>query len=222
MLIGSAVLLVPGVIEFFIPATKPYIEPVINSATFVKWVQSAGGYILLFLATFLASNEEREAREKAEKATPEGLKEQVGELTDRLDQISKRSWLPLSKATREALLKALSDTPKVIEERDWRHIEIAREEFPDCDDLARDFAEAFAKAGFSMMHEPGKLWGKISDGLWVCAPKDDPRASLLMNILDEALPKHCKPIQFKELTTGTFLDGAMYVRIAIGRKPRTD
>ena len=74
-----------------------------------------------------------------------------------------REWPSLTRQQISDLRNRLAATPAIIENRDNRRIEIVREEFPDCANLADDLAEAFKTAGWDVAG-PYNIWGKIANG----------------------------------------------------------
>lgn len=101
------------------------------------------GLFALFLATFRAWSEERGEREKAERATPEALKEEVRSLTARLDEMALKEWRALTKNEQDGLI---SD----FRELGQHSIAIAASGAPDCMILAESFTETFKRAGWSV------------------------------------------------------------------------
>jgi hypothetical protein len=174
-------------------------------------------------AGFRAWDEERIARETAEKASPEELKRQ-------LEVFRLRQWPTLNTATVNTLAKRVGDLPITLEGRDFRHIEIVREEPTDCVDLADDFISAFRQGSWELVDLPGHLWTTINPGIWVCAPKSDPRAPALLKVLNEIVGDEYKPIQYQAMSsglrevsrenTGNSPDELLVIRLAIGRRRR--
>jgi len=218
LLAGSAAFGLPNAVEYFLPTSRPIIDSAyvwIFARPSVRWAAFGG---LLFLATFLAWKKERDERERE---SPIELKREVESLSNRLNEIQNRDWQPLSGANRDALKNRLSELPAVLSDRDNRHIQIVREEFSGCAVLADDFAQSFKAAGWSMTDDPDRIWGgRIPPGMWVCAPNNDPRATALLQILQEVLGKEYEPIAYSEVMGYAMLNDAMVVRIAIGPKPQ--
>lgn len=136
-----------------------------------------------------------------------------------------RVWPSMSQRQIFELRNRLAAIPAVIEGRDCRHIEIVREEFPDCADLADDVADAFRTAWADPTILPGKIYGNIKDGIWIVGPRDDPRRPILLSILSEVLGTEYEPISLETTPPVPGLeriDSRMVIRIAIGRKPRRD
>jgi hypothetical protein len=137
-----------------------------------------------------------------------------------------RIWPSMSKRQISELRNRLAAIPAVIEGRDCRHIQILREEFPDCADLADDFADAFRNAWADPAILPSKQYGPIRDGIWIVGPRDDPRRPILLSILSEVLGAEYEPITLETtpplIPALALIDSRMVIQIAIGRKPRGD
>ena len=185
------------------------------------------GLAAFFLyAGFRAWDGERIARETAEKASPEELKRQ-------LETFRLRQWPVLTTEMVNSLATRLADLPTTLEGRDFRHIEIVREEPTDCVDLADDFVKAFRQGSWELVGLPSHLIGSINPGIWVCAPKSDPRAPALLKVLNEIIGVEHKPIQYQEMSSGlreinklgytaNTPDELLVIRLAIGRRRRLD
>ena len=133
-----------------------------------------------------------------------------------------RAWPALSRRQISALRNRLAATHPTVGGRNNRHIEIVREEFSDCADLADDIAEAF-QSGWSIPNiTPDKIWGHIQDGIWIVGPRDDPRKPILLSIFSEVLGPEYEPIGLETTVPAPIpaLDAAAVIRVAIGRKPR--
>jgi hypothetical protein len=133
-----------------------------------------------------------------------------------------RNWASMSKAQIAGLRNRFAAMPPTVEQRDNRHISIAREEFPDCANLADDIAEAFKDAGWVLIHGgPIKIRGTISYGIWISGPPNDPRKPPLLTALSEVLGSNYEPMRLDTaLSWLPGLDEAMAIRISIGRSPQ--
>jgi hypothetical protein len=199
LFIGSAFFVLPSAAEYLFPQSQQYIDPPLAYLHASNVGRFVGFGVLLFLATFLAWKEERDARESE---SPIELKREVQQLSDRLKEIQNRDWQPLSGAKRDDLKSRLSGLPAVLSDRNNRSIEIVREEFSGCAVLAEDFARSFKAAGWSTTSDPDRLLGaRIRPGIWVCALNNDPRTTALLLILQEVLGKEYEPIKYSEVTT---------------------
>jgi hypothetical protein len=129
-----------------------------------------------------------------------------------------RSWPALSREQIASLRIQIAKAPPMAIHK----IDIVREDFPDCADLADDIAKAFQGAGWEVSGM-GRIWGDLLPGIKILGPKNDQRKSIFMSILADVLgPEFDISIGMNEPHPwANVVPDAMVIRIAIGRRPRS-
>jgi hypothetical protein len=163
----------------------------------------------------------------ADPVAANSLEKKLAELERQLAQVAAREYPPLPQDRMNQLSEGLIKLPRKIVDRDNRHIDIRRDEFADCIDLADAVASAFRAAGWQMMYLPRRGEGDelLPAGISVVAPPDDPRAPLIVTTLGSVLGPDYGPITLRTKSAvayglPSFLDGIVVIQIAIGQKPR--
>jgi hypothetical protein len=132
-------------------------------------------------------------------------------------------WPSLERSQIVTLRNRLATLPSTIEKKNNRIIAMVRSDFPDCVHLADDIAQAFRDSGWELVDDApaGTLFcGRIPDGIYVAGPMTDPRRTPLAAVLREVLGSQYEPIRLDTRLSMQGPDGAVVIRLCIGRKPR--
>jgi hypothetical protein len=116
-LVGTAVLLTFLPFLGMIVPSQSFKERIDAFAASVPNWNRWPALLFAFLATFLAWKEEREARERAEKASPEQLRDELENIKAELDQRRLREWPRLTDEQKSRLSKALGQIGSPVESR---------------------------------------------------------------------------------------------------------
>ncbi|HEY9157980.1 hypothetical protein [Candidatus Binatus sp.] len=147
LIAGSAIFLLPTVVEYFWPHTQGTIDPFLSHLNANQHVRALGGGLLLFWATFLAWKKERDAREKE---SPQALKKEIEKLQKSQADLASMFW----RRMRDDEKVALKENLLKIGKHSVRFISVKQ---TDCIELIGDLRQAFMAAGWTLDLPPQRI-----------------------------------------------------------------